>query len=137
MEPAITPDDVLLVTPPTTYHRGDIVAFQPPADWGAVDVPFIKRIVGLSGESVSIRDGRVFVDGQPLDEPYIYPGHEPYEATNVVGGSDAWVVSVGDVFVLGDHRAVSADSRVFGPVSLTAVTGRITWRCAPSPGPIR
>ena len=137
MEPAVIPGDVLYVAPASAYRRGDIVTFHPPTAFGSSeDPPFIKRIVGLPGESISIRDDRVFVNARPLDEPYIYRGHEPHEATNALDGTHDWVVPAGQLFVLGDHRTQSADSRVFGPIPLTSVIGRVTWRCAPSLGPI-
>lgn len=137
MEPTVSLGDVLFVAAASAYGRGDIVTFQPPAAFGSSeDPPFIKRIVGLPGESISIRDDRVFEGARQLDEPYIYPGHEPHEATTALGGTEDWVVPAGQVFVLGDHRTQSADSRIFGPIPLTSVIGRVTWRCAPSLGPI-
>jgi signal peptidase I len=136
MEPALAPDDVLIVTKMPIYSRGDIVAFRPPPDVADGGVPFIKRVIGLPGETVAIRDGGVTVDASLLSEPYVYPGHDPRDPTTVTGNAHSWVIPQGQVFLLGDHRAASADSRTFGPVSIEAVIGRVTWRCTPSPGPI-
>jgi signal peptidase I len=137
MEPSLAPDDLLLVTPTQTYRRGDIVAFHPPPDFAADgDAPFIKRVVGLPGESVSIGDGHVTVDTERVREPYVYPGHEPFQATNATGDAHAWIVPADQVLLLGDHRANSADSRIFGPVPIATIIGRVTWRCSPSSGPV-
>jgi len=99
--------------------RGDIVVFQA---WGQ-DKPFVKRVVGLPGETVEVRDGRVSVDGVSLDEPYLQrlPG----------GPDDTRTLGADEVYVLGDNRANSADSRTYGPLPLRAVMGRAWLRYWP------
>ena len=72
MEHTLEPDQYVLVDKLTprfdTYKRGDIVVFSPPPDWAREDdTPFIKRVIGLGGETVEIRDGKVFIDGTELD----------------------------------------------------------------------
>jgi signal peptidase I len=100
-------------------QRGDIVVFDPPI--GAVDKPYIKRVIGLPGETVAIRDGAVFVDGARLDEPYLGA-----TATRWPGRGDDYelVVPEGHIFVMGDNRNNSTDSRSFGPVDEGAIIGR-------------
>ena len=78
---------------------------------------FIKRVIALSGETVEVRDGSVLVDGDVLNEPYIRPGWIPT-------GFGPVVVPPGHVFVMGDNRPNSRDSRVFGPISIDRVVGR-------------
>ena len=97
-------------------ERGDIVVFDPPTN---SDQPYIKRIIGLPGEEVSFQGGAVFVNGIELDESYI-------EDRTTCGGGDACdvVVPEGSVFVLGDNRNNSSDSRSFGPVSIDQVVGK-------------
>ena len=137
MQPAIEPDDLLLITKEPSYDIGDIVAFTPPAEWvQSPGEPFVKRIVAQGGDAVEIRDGEVVVNGNVLVEPYLWPGREPFGRTEPTGDLSRWVVPSGAVFLLGDHRSASADSRVFGPVPATSILGRITWRCTPSPGPV-
>jgi signal peptidase I len=93
-------------------QRGDIIVFRPPTNPGE---EYIKRIVGLPGEQVEIREGEVAVNGQPLDEPYVNsPG----------AGSRPWTLSEGEYFVLGDNRRNSSDSRQFGPISEETIVGR-------------
>ena len=72
MEHTLEPDQYVLVDKLTprfdTYKRGDIVVFTPPPDWWREDdTPFIKRVIGLGGETVEIRDGDVFIDGTKID----------------------------------------------------------------------
>lgn len=99
-------------------ERGDIVVFDPPTP---SNKPYIKRVIGLPGETVTIRDGAVFIDGQELNETYLRgeetecPGRDECEEV---------VVPEGHVFVLGDNRDNSQDSRGFGPVPVENIIGK-------------
>jgi signal peptidase I len=96
-----------------TPHRGEIVAFR--HDDGAREV-YIKRVVGLPGERIRIDRGRVYVGGRALEEPYVLDGDDrSFPEVTVPPAS---------VYVLGDNRANSQDSRVFGPVSDDRLIGR-------------
>jgi len=127
-------------------RRGDVLVFDAPGDHapdtssapvravksvlGAVGLSapstqeYIKRVVGLPGESVEGRDGKVFVDGRELVEPYLRAG---------IVTSDFGPVGVGDdqLFVMGDNRGNSSDSRVFGPIRRDTVVGRAMGRLWP------
>ena len=98
-------------------ERGDVIVFDPPT---GSDKPYIKRIIGLAGEEVTFSDGNVFIDGDPLAEDYIE------ERTRCGARSDNCdvIVPEGYVYVLGDHRNNSSDSRVFGPVPVENVVGK-------------
>jgi signal peptidase I len=138
MEHTLEPDQYVLVDKLTprfsTYKRGDIVVFKPPADWAqADDTPFIKRVIGLPGDTVDIHDGGVFINGTKIDEPYLYreaPG-DPTQPTTVQGDQHSWVIDAGDLFLMGDHRANSQDSRTFGEVQIDQVIGRAWLRYWP------
>jgi signal peptidase I len=97
-------------------ERGDVIVFDPP---NGSDKPYIKRIIGLPGEEITFGDGHVLIDGEPLEEDYI-------EDRTRCGRSDECdvVVPEGSVFVLGDNRNNSSDSRVFGPVPVENVVGK-------------
>ena len=138
MEHTLEPDQYVLVDKLTprvdTYSRGDIIVFTPPLDWIQDDgTPFIKRVVGLGGETVEIRDGDVFIDGSKLDEPYVFaakPG-DPSQPTTVPSVEERWVIPADEVFLMGDHRSNSADSRTFGPVPKEQIIGRAWLRYWP------
>ncbi len=112
------------------YKRGDVVVFAPPSGYqeGKPDEPFIKRVIATAGQEVEIQDGKVWVDGQPLDEPYVYDGQP---TTARPGGVSQWFVGQGQLFVLGDHREDSTDSRVFGTIPKSSVIGRAWIRYWP------
>ncbi len=99
-------------------ERGDVVVFQPPT---GSDKPYIKRVIGLPGEQVTFASGDVFIDGELLDEEYID------EKTRCnASRSDTCDVLVPDgfVYVLGDHRTNSSDSRAFGAVPVANIVGK-------------
>jgi signal peptidase I len=99
-------------------RRGDIVVFYYPLD---VSKSFIKRVVGLPGEAVFVRNGRVYINGQPISEPYVAPGYWDRESYPEV------VLGPGQYYVLGDHRDASNDSREWGPVGLKFIYGKAVF----------
>jgi signal peptidase I len=137
MEQTLEPDQYVLVDKLTPrwapYARGDIVVFDPPETFASGGgVPFIKRVIGLPGDRVELRDGKVFVNGTQLDEPYIYrDGGVPQTTDAQPGGQSLWYVPTGDLLVMGDHRQDSSDSRVFGPIEISHVIGRAWLRYWP------
>ncbi len=138
MEHTLEPDQYVLVDKLTprfdTYKRGDIVVFSPPPDWAREDdTPFIKRVVGLGGDTVEIHDGSVFINGTKLSEPYLFAAAsgDPTQPTIPPGDVSRWVIPTGELFLMGDHRSNSADSRMFGPVVTGQVIGRAWLRYWP------
>jgi signal peptidase I len=98
-------------------ERGDVIVFDPPT---GSDKPYIKRVIGLPGEEVTFSDGKVFIDGELLDEDYI---EERTGCGRRLDHCDV-VVPDGYVFVLGDHRTNSSDSRTFGAVPVENIIGK-------------
>jgi signal peptidase I len=99
-------------------ERGDVVVFWYPLDRTK---SFIKRVVGLPGDVVDIRKGRVYINGERLDEPYVpprYADHSSYGPIRVPPDS---------YFVMGDHRISSNDSRIFGPVPAELIYGKAVF----------
>jgi signal peptidase I len=99
-------------------QRGDVVVFWYPLDHSK---SFIKRVVGLPGESVEIRQGAVYVNEQIVPEPYVPPQYEDQSDFGPVR------VPKDSYFVMGDHRISSNDSRVFGPVASQFIYGRAVF----------
>jgi len=122
MAPTLHAGDVLLLLRTADRpHERDVVAVSTPADDGVV----IKRVVATAGQQVAVADGVLFVDDVPVAEPSV-------EAESVDG---TWfgpvLVPSESVFVLGDHRELSIDSRHHGPVSLDDVVGVAVVRLWP------
>jgi signal peptidase I len=117
MEPSLHDEDRLLITLEyRTPARGDVVEIVSPTGDGTDDVRLIKRVVGIAGDRVSFEGDAIRVDGRLTPYPAHILGYE-----NPVG---ELTVPDGHVFVAGDNRPVSLDSRFFGPVPLEVVTGR-------------
>lgn len=110
-------DGELLLTEKVTYRfqdvkRGDVIVFQAPT---VRKVDFIKRIIGLPGDSVDIENGTVFINGKDLIEPY---------EIQTTDGNLKITVGEDQYFVLGDNRMASSDSRSFGSIEKGAIKGR-------------
>ncbi len=99
-------------------ERGDVVVFWYPMDRSK---SFIKRVVGLPGETIAIRNGQVFVNGKPLREPYVLPQYLDDASYPPVH------IPPGHYFVMGDHRDSSNDSRMFGPVAGRFIYGKAVF----------
>ena len=94
-------------------QRGDVVAVRT----SGVSIMYMKRVIGLPGETVTFREGRVFINGQPLDEPYLkYPCD--WELRPVT-------VELGEIFVVGDNRSMPANSHYFGRTQRQRIVGKI------------
>jgi signal peptidase I len=103
-------------------ERGEIVVFDPPADveqkCGAGGT-YVKRIIGLPGDTIAQENGTVYIDGTELEEPYLEPERR--------GGQDFGPLELGEgeYFLMGDNRQMSCDSRVWGPISREDMIGPV------------
>ena len=143
MVPTIVPHEYILIdkiSPHVAdYRRGDIVVFDPPTGFEQGGVPFIKRVIGLPGDTVSLDNGSVYVMPPgglrvKLDEPYVIKGVDGRPVATLPRdemGTASWVVPSGEYFVLGDNRTVSQDSRYFGPINRGRIVGRAWLRYFP------
>jgi len=120
------PDGEFLLTDKVTYRfrepeRGDVIVFKPPGSQGE---EFIKRIIGLPGEKVSLSNGSIFINGLKLNEvDYLDPSVLTLGISFLTEGNQI-TVSDESYFVAGDNRPHSSDSRAFGPIEKSSITGR-------------
>ncbi len=97
-------------------RRGDVIVFQSKED---PEIDLVKRVIGLPGETIELRRGRIFIDGQLLDEPYVLPEHNL-----ALPSMPPRVVPADSYFMMGDNRDNSRDSRYWGAVPRPLVKGR-------------
>lgn len=117
MSPTYNNGDYLLINKTNkTFERGDVVVLQYPEDPTKI---FIKRIVALPSETIEIKNGQVFVNGEVLAESY-YTGETPGESS-VILTSDQY-------YVLGDNREESSDSRNWGPITKESILGSVFYK---------
>ena len=142
MRTTLEPDQYVLVDKLTprfdSYSRGDIVVFNPllrengcdkePTDQLPDQTPYIKRVIGEPGDTVELRDGDVYVNNARLTEPYVRG-----VATEPLSEDDSWVVQPDRLFVMGDNRQNSTDSRSdqIGEICIGDVIGRAWLRYWP------
>lgn len=131
MFPTLTEKDYIF-TSKITYKfrdmkRGDIVVFRSLSN---PDIEFIKRIIGLAGDKVMVLDGKVFVNDIELTENYI-PASTPLAHNGYLKNGISIIVPENHIFVMGDNRDVSSDSRSFGPVPISNLIGQVFYRYFP------
>ena len=130
MEPTLMIGDHIVVDKLSYHlhavHRGDIVVFaKPPQETDAPDVKdLVKRVIGLPGDRISSQGGRVYIDGKPLNEPWLPPG-------TITTGIQPQTIPPDEYFVMGDNRSNSQDSRFFGPIPRSLIVGRVVMRIWP------
>ncbi len=142
MEPTLQVGDRIVVDK-LAYHlhgvgTGDIIVFSTPANEDCAGPPvadLVKRVIGLPGQTVSLSNGRVFIDGTFLPQPWLpadardqtFPGpsNAPYSLHH------GYRVPAGDVYVMGDNRTESCDSRYWGPVPESTIVGKVDLRIWP------
>ena len=136
MEPALHQGD-LLMTDPKAYHdraprRGDLVVFQDPRD---ATKAYVKRVIGLEGDRVEIRDKQVFLNGEPIAEPTkvhldsrVYAKDDTRPSVDSVRDNFGPLeIPAGHCFVLGDNRDNSLDSRHWGALPVANIKGRALY----------
>lgn len=114
MQPNLASGDLILIARSHNIERYDIVVIQDDHR------KLVKRVIGLGGERIAMKNGYTYINGELLTEPFQYiTGHMTFPEMQIPSGQ---------VFVLGDNRANSYDSRTMGPVSVERVRGKMVWR---------
>jgi signal peptidase I len=142
MEPTLQVGDRILVDK-LSYHlhgvdRGNIVVFRRPADENCGGPPvadLVKRIIGLPGETISLSQGHVLIDGKRLDETWLTNSAQGTTSPGPSGTSynlsEPYVIPANSYFVMGDNRADSCDSRYWGPIARSLIVGKVDLRMWP------
>jgi signal peptidase I len=130
MDPTVTPGDHVVVntTAYSTSHprSGDIIVFRRPAAESCGGQPvtdLLKRVIGLPGETVEVRDNKVYLNGRVLPEPWLPAATS--ESNPYTANYGPVTVPTGDYFVMGDNRTRSCDSRMWGPVKGSTIVGKV------------
>jgi len=121
------PDSEYLLTEKVTYYlnnpaRGDVVVLTPPPSVSTTD-EFIKRVIGLPGERVMVKNGHVFINDKQIHESYLASTVYTNPGDFLAEGQE-YIVPDGEYFVMGDNRPNSSDSRYWGPITKSEMTGR-------------
>jgi signal peptidase I len=132
MEPTLDVGDRVLVNKLSyKFHdvnRGDVVVFDRPSGASTGEngeiKDLIKRVIAVGGDTIEAKEGNVFVNGEQIDEDYLEPG-TPTDNLPLT------TIPEGQVFVMGDNRTNSEDSRIFGPIDEDAIVGRAFIRVLP------
>jgi signal peptidase I len=131
MEPTLQIGDRILVNK-LSYHlhgvdRGDIVVFtRPPTEncGGPTVNDLVKRVIGLPGQTIYSVGNKIFINGHVLAEPYL-PRHDPLGLAIPGGKAAPFRFPPGEFYMMGDNRAVSCDSRYWGPIKASEIVGRV------------
>lgn len=132
MEPTFQSGDYIFTSKVTykfrSVERGDVVVFKSPKN---PDIEYIKRIIGLPGDSVLIQDGKLYLNGKLIEENYISATTNLWEGGFTKDGI-SFIVPEEELYVMGDNRPRSSDSREFGPIIIDSIIGQVFYRYFPS-----
>jgi len=109
-------------------QKGDVVIFKSPKN---PDIEYIKRVMGLPGDKVLVQNSEVYINGQQISENYISAKTNLWEGGFLKEGVTVTIPD-GFIFVMGDNRPRSSDSREFGPIDINSIIGQVFYRYFPS-----
>ncbi|EKD56458.1 MAG: hypothetical protein ACD_58C00181G0001 [uncultured bacterium] len=126
-------DGEYLFTDKVTYRRrppayGDVVVFKAPIN---ENYDFIKRVIAIAGENVMVKGGKVYVNSRQLDESKYLPDNYMTDAGQFLREGEDYTIPANNIFVMGDNRGHSSDSREWGPVPLDNLVGSAFFRYWP------
>jgi signal peptidase I len=142
MEPTLNVNDRILVDKLAYHfhsvHTGDVVVFTTPKDEHCAGPPvndLVKRVIGLAGQTITLSDGQVYIDSKLLTQSWLPAAvqHQTYPIQNgsPYGLSKPYRVPANEVFVMGDNRTESCDSRYWGPIKTSTIVGKVDIRFWP------
>lgn len=130
MSDTLVDGDYILINKLARYGRGDVIVFTTDA-FSASETSYVKRIVAVGGDRLTVKDGKVWIEKngtsgfEMLDEPYV-DGAYTFTVNYPAAENEIITVSEGCLFVMGDNRALSRDSRSFGQIKTEWVDGTVT-----------
>ncbi|WP_207876602.1 signal peptidase I [Clostridium sp. HV4-5-A1G] len=128
MQPTFNNNDVIFIEKVSTeigyINRGEIIVFNSHRESNS---NYIKRVIGIAGDKIRIKNSKVYLNGKLLSEDYLPKGTDT-ESNSI---NTEYIVPNGYVFVLGDNRGNSTDSRILGPISVRDITGHVVIRIYP------
>lgn len=124
MQPNINSGDRVLFIAFGETDRGDVVIFDAPDEAPGLSTLLLGRVIGLGGESITFENSIVHIDGEPLDEPYLVEG---IPTTTAPGEPESFLIPDDQVFIMGDDRPRSLDSRSYGPVEVETIQSNRHW----------
>jgi signal peptidase I len=133
MEPTFQDQDRLIISKTSEIERFDMIVFDAPD----ADEQYVKRVIGLPGDSVEVKDDILYINGKAMEEPYLEKNKENTLLDKLTGDftleemTGEVKVPKGSLFVMGDNRLYSKDSRFFGFISEESVTGEVKFRFYP------
>ena len=134
MSPTLIPDDRIIVEKVTIKlsepHRGSLIVFHPPVD-GRESELWVKRLIGLPGETIEIRDGSIYIDGSPLNENYTLGKTKDLAPVTLAEDNPGTNEDESEYYFLGDNREHSMDSRHIGPLKRGNLVGKVILRYWP------
>ena len=135
MQPNFETGDRVIAVRHSSLHRGDIVVLNAPDSPGAL---YIKRVIGVPGDTIRFKNDQLYINGKKTKEPYLDKGKKLYSMGNLYTENFTMQsknlgkkVPANSYFVMGDHRNVSKDSRIFGYVKRSAIVGKVKLRYWP------
>jgi len=111
-----------------SMHKGDVIIFKSPKN---PDIEYIKRVMGLPGDMVLVQNNEVYINGKMMSENYISAKTNLWEGGFLKEGETVKIPD-GFVFVMGDNRPRSSDSREFGPIDINSIIGQVFYRYFPA-----
>ncbi len=133
MEPTFLDQDRLIISKTAGIERFDMIVFDAPD----ADEHYVKRVIGLPGDSIEVKDDILYINGKSMEEPYLEQNKEKVLLDRLTGDftleeiTGVAEVPQGSLFVMGDNRLYSKDSRYFGFISEESVMGEVKFRFYP------
>lgn len=131
MSPTFKDQDRIVISKTSAIERFDVIVFNAPDQAGE---KYIKRVIGLPGDHIEMKDDVLYINGEAFEEIYLKENKEETLFSNLTGDFSLQEVPRDSLFVMGDNRLYSKDSRRFGFISYDSIIGEVKFRFYPFQG---